>query len=245
LRKIFYYVLPLCLLITSGCNNNQGGGMKAQGLEKATVNMADNDAVQRAFSQGRVQVMQDNQTVRHEILQNVLREQEIMLQNPNEFQHSIEIQQSSRNKAVNDPALQKGLLQQNVHEQNMIMQDPELKMQLLQQNIQSFHAIAATPELRSQMADAMLLLMKDPKIKQQMEQMIKLALAKETQKMMEQMKAQMKTQMKEQKKPMPAQKKSQLQTQPKSEIQTQQPSNESNQQGTHNGGEDINPDPNP
>jgi hypothetical protein len=226
LRKIIFYVLPLCLLITAGCNNNQDGGMKAQGLEKATVNMADSDTVQQAFSEGRVRVMQDNESARQQILQNALHEQEMMLQNPNEFHRSVEIQQSSRSRAAKDPALQKELLQQNVREQYLIMQDPELKMQLLRLNIESFHAIAATPELRSQMADAMLLLMKDPKIKQEMEQMIKLALAKESQTMMQQLKMQMKSQMKQ----MQSQQKSQQQAQPKNESQTEQSSNPSTPQ---------------
>lgn len=240
MRKLVCYVLPLLLFIATGCNNNQGGGMKPQGIEKATVNMADSETVQRAFSEGRVQVMQDNQTVRQEILQNVLREQEMMLENPNEFQRSIEIQQASRNKAVEDPSMQIGLLQQNVQEQSMILQDPELKMQLLRQNIESFQAIATSPELRSQMADAMLLLMKDPKIKQEMEQMIKLALAKETQKMMEQMKAQMKAQMKVQTKLPQAKAKSPMQTQPEQpEIQTQQPTDQTTEHGNQGNPKDI------
>ncbi|MEX2416001.1 MAG: hypothetical protein WD424_07640 [Paenibacillaceae bacterium] len=217
MRKVFFYLLPLCLLAAAGCNNNQDGGMKAQGLQNATVNMADNETVQKAFSEGRIRVMQNNQIAQQEILQNVLHEQSMMLQNPNVFRSSVEIQQSSRIKAVKDPTLQKELLQQNVREQSMTMQDPELKLKVLRQNIHSFHDIAATPELRSQMADAMLLLLKDPKIKQEMEQMIKMALAKETQKIMEQMKMQMKAQTK----PIQVQQKSQMQTQPETEIQPQ------------------------
>jgi transcriptional regulator with GAF, ATPase, and Fis domain len=54
---------------------------------------------------------------------------------------------------------------------------------MLKQNVEAFRAISMSPSLRSQMADAMLPLLKDPKIAKELENMIKMAVAKEAQKL--------------------------------------------------------------
>lgn len=58
---------------------------------------------------------------------------------------------------------------------------------MLGQSIREFGAITAAPALRSEMADAMLPLLKDPKIARELEQMVQLAVASERKKMQQEM----------------------------------------------------------
>ncbi|MDQ0340072.1 hypothetical protein J2S00_002867 [Caldalkalibacillus uzonensis] len=233
----FWPVLVIMMvLVTTGCQ--QQGQMKAQTIEK----MAKNDAIQRSFSEGRLQTVQKNNKTGRVILRNSLSEQQHMLKDPelrdrliqfnvdvnklmtntkegqqqlmdstlaimekmteeeDKYRRLVKSQQEARAKAVRDSDLRQAILEQNLTEQELalkhdatarrvraltlqtneqLLKDQQLKNRLLKQQIEAFGAIAENPDLRADMADAMLLLMKDPKIQKELEKMIKMAVAKE------------------------------------------------------------------
>lgn len=240
----FLFVLVALIMVTAGCSTQ--GLMKTKDLQNATQNMAKNESLQKAFSDGRIHVMHNFTETKRSILQNTLHEQKIMLDDPklseqllglnintnqmmmnspsgkaqltqstlkimdginkdfSSLRSFIQIQNESRKKAVKDENLQNQIIRQNVQEQYLalnhptasrdlkeislkttdaILNDPTLKTNMLKQNIQAFRDISTSPALRSEMADAMLPLLKDPKIAKELENMIKLAVAKETQKL--------------------------------------------------------------
>lgn len=211
------------LMIMTGCNKQ--GEMKSQSLEDATDKMAQNETVQKAFSDGRINVMKDDEDTKHSILDNTLKEQQMIMNDPeladgllrlnitmnevmasdsDKLQSMMKVQTKSRDNALQDADLRNLLLQQNVQEQALAQKDPAtsqtikrlslnttesiladstLKTEFLKQNIAAFRSITSTPSLRSEMADAMIPLLKDPKIAKELEKMIKLAVAKEMKKM--------------------------------------------------------------
>jgi hypothetical protein len=202
--------------------------METQGMEKTTSQMAENETIQKAFSNGRIHVMQDDREAKRFILENTIREQEMIMTEPKLHEQMLNTQNASRKKAMKDTQMQTEMLQQNVNEQYLalrnpetshtvkhfsikvnesILNDEEIKKEFLLQNIKAFDAIAKDPSLRSRIADPMLIIMKDPKIKKEMEKMIKMAIAKEMQKMQAQMKQMMQAQMQQMKQQM-SQKKS-------------------------------------
>lgn len=252
MKKRFLPVLVSLFILMTGCN--QKGQMGDESVENAITNMTKNESIQKAFSDGRLHVMNKDLQIKRSILQNTMNEQNMMMEDPelskeflrlnintnrmmmkspsgkeqltqstltvlegihkdlNKLRSFTQIQNESRKKAINDEKLRNLILQQNVHEQslalshpatsrdikelslrttNAILNDSTLKASLLKQNIQAFSAISATPVLRSEMADAMLPLLKDPKIAAELEKMIKLAVAKEAQNMQAQMQAKM------------------------------------------------------
>ncbi|KIL36477.1 hypothetical protein SD71_07690 [Cohnella kolymensis] len=211
------------LFIMAGCNKQ--GEVKTQSLQDATDKMAQNESVQKAFSDGRINVMKDDEDTKHSILDNTLTEQqmimndpeladgllrlnirmsEVMSSDPDKLQRLMKVQTKSRDNALQNADLRSMLLQQNVQEQALAQQHPatsqairrlslnttssilgdaELKTEFLKQNIAAFRSITSSPALRSEMADAMIPLLKDPKIAKELEKMIKLAVAKEMKKM--------------------------------------------------------------
>ena len=54
------------------------GKQKTQSMQKATQSMAKSALVQRAFSDGRLQVMKQDEQTKHAILENTMKEQEMM-----------------------------------------------------------------------------------------------------------------------------------------------------------------------
>lgn len=216
--------------------------------------MVQNDAVQRAFSDARLNVVRTNENTRHRVLQNTIREQELMAEDtdlrpqllqfnaqmnrlmtgdpkgreqlmqssltvseaingdPDKLARLIAIQTEARRQALRHPDLRKQLLKQNVHEQALalkngatayqvkqtalnttqaLLRDQALKAPFLKHNVDVFEAIASTPSLRSEMAEAMLPLLKDPKIASEMEKMMKMMMAQQMKKMEQQMKMEM------------------------------------------------------
>lgn len=255
MKKRFLFVLVSLIIITPGCNTQ--GLMKTKDLQNATQNMAKNESLQKAFSDGRIHVMHNFTETKRSILQNTLQEQKMMIDDPklneqllglninvnqmmmnspsgkaqltqstlkimdginkdlSSLRSFIQIQNESRKKAVKDENLQNQILRQNVQEQYLalnhptasrdmkeislrttdaILNDKTLKTNMLKQNIQAFRDISTSPSLRSEMADAMLPLLKDPKIAKELENMIKLAVAKEAQKLEAKMQQLQKTQ---------------------------------------------------
>jgi hypothetical protein len=244
MKKRYLLVLVSLIILTAGCNTQ--GLMKSKDLQNATQNMAKNESLQKAFSDGRIHVMHNLVETKRSILQNTLHEQHMMIDDPklsqqllalninlNQMMMSsssgkeqltqstlqimdginkdlsrlrsfIQIQNDSRKKALKDENLRNQILRQNVQEQylalnhptasrdmkeisirttNAILNDKRLKTSMLKQNVEAFRAISMSPSLRSQMADAMLPLLKDPKIAKELENMIKMAVAKEAQKL--------------------------------------------------------------
>jgi hypothetical protein len=222
MTRILLMTLSL-LIIMTGCNKQ--GEMKSLSLEDATDKMAQNESVQKAFSDGRINVMTDDENTKHSILDNTLKEQQMIMNDPqladgllrlnirmnevmssdrDKLQNMMKVQTKSRDNALKDADLRNLLLQQNVQEQALaqkhpstsqsikrlslsttqsIMADPALKTEFLKQNIAAFRSITSSPALRSEMADAMIPLLKDPKIAKELEKMIKLAVAKEMKKL--------------------------------------------------------------
>ena len=251
-------VLICGVIVVTGCTQEGRQGQKSQSIQNATQSMAKSASVQRAFSDGRLQVMQQDEQTKRSILQNTIKEQEMMITDPELRQRLIafntkmnqlmtnhptgkeqlmvstlavmdginadtkkhhqlvEIQNESRKKALKDPNLQRDILQQGVNEQilslnnpstsrsvkelslkmsDAILNDKDFRTRKLTQDIQGFNDISATPALRSEMADAMIPLLKDPKIANELQKMINMAVAQATQKMQVQMQQQMKQQM--------------------------------------------------
>ncbi|WP_047153578.1 hypothetical protein [Aneurinibacillus tyrosinisolvens] len=251
-------VLVCSTILITGCTQQ---GQKSQSIQNATQSMAKNQSVQRAFSDGRIQVMQQDEQTKRSILQNTIKEQEMMMTDPDlrqrvigfnakmnqlmtndptgkeqlmvstlnvmnginddrrKHHHLVQIQNESRKKALKDIHLQSKILQQGVNERFLALNNPttsrsvkelslkttdaihndkDFKPRKLTQDIQGFKDISTTPSLRSQMADAMIPLLKDPKIADELEKMIKMAVAQATQKMQVQMQQQMKQQMEQQ-----------------------------------------------
>jgi hypothetical protein len=206
----------------------------------------ESDTIQNAFSEGRLQVTLQDENSRKHILSNTMREQQLMVEDPDLRQdflmfnaelnrlltehpegleqlqnstlkvmdkiveddeknrHMIKNNLESRQYGLENKEVRKQLLHQNIQEQKMIlkepdvakelkrftldtnealMKDPEFSREMLEQNIKAFHEIAKDPDLRSKMADAMLLLMKDPKIQKELEKMIKMVVQQEMQKL--------------------------------------------------------------
>ena len=75
-------VLICSLIVVTGCTQEGEQGQKNQSLQNATQAMAKNQSVQRAFSDGRIQVMQRDEQTKHSILQNTIKEQEMMMADP-------------------------------------------------------------------------------------------------------------------------------------------------------------------
>jgi hypothetical protein len=245
-------VLVCGTILITGCTQQ---GQKTQSIQYATQSMAKNQSVQKAFSDGRIQVIQQDEQTKRSILQNTIKEQEMIMTDP-ELQNRllglnvkinqlmtndptgkeqlmlstlnvmnginadtkkhhqlVQLQNESRKKALKDTNLQSQILQQGVNERflalsnpttsrsvkelslktnDSIVNDKDFKTRKLSQDIQGFNDITTTPSLRSQMADAMIPLLKDPKIANEMEKMIKMAVEQATQKMQVQMQQQMK-----------------------------------------------------
>ncbi len=257
LRK--YMLLIFSIAMTTGCNP-QGQGQQTQSFQKASENMAFNQSIQQAFSDGRLKVIQANEKTKRSILQNTLKEQQVMMADPqllsqllglnvklnqmmttdtagkeqlmdsslkvmeginddaNKHYRLMKIQNESRMEAMKNQQLQNEILKQGIKEGYLTLENPatmqdakelslktteaiardkKLNSKLLLQQIEGFRTISETPDLRSKMADAMLPLLKDPKIASELEKMIKMAVAKEMKKlqaMMQQQSQQVKKQ---------------------------------------------------
>ncbi|MBO8171573.1 MAG: hypothetical protein H0Z33_06775 [Bacillaceae bacterium] len=200
------------VFLAAGCNQQgQNGQMGTQGMEQMTENMARSEQVQTSFSRGRVDVMKQDHQARKVILQNVLTEQNMMLEDPELrsrlLDFNIEINRlmtrdeqgleqlkvssiKSMEGITHDTKAHRQMFQIEQLSRQKSLKDPKLRNQLLTQNIQEFSAVSNTPPLRSKMADAMLPLLKDPKIAAELEKMIQMAVQKEVQKIMAQMKQQ-------------------------------------------------------
>lgn len=123
---------------------------------------------------------------------------------------------SRKNALTGDKKLQTIILTQNVNEEELrihhpstsqkvkelsldlnkaILQDPDSNKRLMQQNVILFEHIVEDPVLRSKMADAMLIIMKDPTIQSEMKVMItqavKMAMEKFKQEMTQEMKSEL------------------------------------------------------
>lgn len=215
MKKGFQFLFICGLILLTGCT--QQGQMKTQTVQNATINMAKNESVQKAFSDGRLWVIKNDKETKRSILQNNMEEQEMIMNDPELLTRFIQVQGQSRKKALKEAELQSQILKQSVDEHFLALQNPTtsrqtkefslkttqaimndkaLKTKLLTQNIQAFGDISATPALRSDMADAMLPLLKDPKIKNELEKMMKQMLAAEMQELQAQMQQKQKIQQK-------------------------------------------------
>jgi hypothetical protein len=244
MRKGLMFVFISLFILMTGCS--QQALMKTKNVQNATQNMAKNEWFQKSFSDGRIHVMENVLETKRSILQNTVREQKMMMEDPNlssqylalninmnqmmsdspsgkeqlmrstlmvmdgitkdanKLRSFVQIQNESRKNAMKEEKLLNQILLQNMQEQylalnhpatsgdmkhlslkttNAILNDKVLKSTMLKQNIQAFSDISASPSLRSNMADAMIPLLKDPKIAKELENMIKLAVAEETQKL--------------------------------------------------------------
>jgi hypothetical protein len=234
-RKTMIYVCMCLLLLLSGCNKPKQ--MTTKDVQNTTLKTAANDSVQRAFSDGRIQVMKDDRGTKRALLHNTLKEQQMMLSDtqlrpgllrfqintnelmlhstagkeqmkkstlgvmrainndPDQLSSLIRIQTAARQKSLQSGDVRTLLLQQNLRETAAVLHDPGLQTTMLKQYISAFGMISSNPALRTEMADALLPLLKDPKIAKEMEKMMKLLMAKEMKKMMAVMKQAQKMQL--------------------------------------------------
>jgi hypothetical protein len=115
MKNKFLPVLPVLaslLILSTGCN--QKGQMNAKSVQDATTQMAKNESVQRAFSDGRIHVMSRDRQARRTLLQNTMNEQSMMME---------------------DPQLRAQFLKLNIHTNRMMTNDPSGREQLSQSTL--------------------------------------------------------------------------------------------------------------
>jgi predicted small secreted protein len=118
MKKRYLLVLVSLIILTAGCNTQ--GLMKSKDLQNATQNMAKNESLQKAFSDGRIHVMHNLVETKRSILQNTLHEQHMM---------------------IDDPKLSQQLLALNINLNQMMMSSSSGKEQLTQSTLQIMDGI--------------------------------------------------------------------------------------------------------
>jgi hypothetical protein len=194
MKKHGLFFMIFCLISLMGCTQTQDQTQnqmnnKPQAVNRMAEQISRQKEVQQSFSEGRLQVMRQNEDAKRSILANTMKEQKL------------------------------------------ILKDKKLSDELLRFNIEASERISKTPELRSEMAQTMLPLLKEPVIAQEMEKMIKMAVAKEIQKLKQQQLKQAAKQRPIQIQQTPAKPQTQIQrNQDTTKISRQEPSQEQEQQ---------------
>lgn len=118
-------IIILAFVFAAGCTHNDDGG---QGIEKSLENLANNDSIQRKFSDGRLDTIKNDQESKQEILQNTMAEQEMML---------------------TDEELRKQLLAYNIKLNKLMTENPSGKGQLMNSTVEVMDGISQDTEQRT------------------------------------------------------------------------------------------------
>lgn len=157
-------------------------------------------------------LMEETLEGKKQLVNSTLTSLDTINQNGENLADFITVQHDIKEKALKNEKLKDKLLIQNVNAHFLalhnketaqktkefsiettqsILNDPELQKEFLNMQVDAFLAISKDPELVSKMANALIPLLKDPKIKSELEKMIKMVVAKELKKMESKMQAQM------------------------------------------------------
>lgn len=123
-KKTGLWILILTCVLAAGCNHKEENG---KGMQEPVKNMANNDSLQRKFSEGRINTIKDDQESKMEILQNTMEEQKMML---------------------TDNKLRHQLLDFNVNVNKLMTNNPSGKEQLIQSTLEVMEGIGADSDAR-------------------------------------------------------------------------------------------------
>ncbi|CAH0344538.1 hypothetical protein [Bacillus sp. CECT 9360] len=116
--------LMLTCILAAGCNQQ---GSKEKGMQESIENMANNESVQRGFSEGRIHTIKHDHGSKEDILLNTMEEQEMML---------------------TDNELRDQLLDFNIKVNKQMVKDPAGKEQLMESTLEVTDGISADPNKR-------------------------------------------------------------------------------------------------
>ncbi|PZE21686.1 hypothetical protein [Paenibacillus xerothermodurans] len=118
MKKTFLLALICSLTALAGCNDD--GQMNMQDM---TNNMAHDESVQRAFSDGRIDVMNKDEQTKRSILQNTMDEQNMMMNDPQLSEQFVELNINTNRMMTSSPKGQEQLKQSTLTVLDGINQD--------------------------------------------------------------------------------------------------------------------------